>query len=441
MSKFLLVLGLIIFGLLTPAAALACGGMVSPQGSNVQPQSLRAVVIFDPATQGQNGRERLVVQLDYRVNQGKVQNFGWVMAVPGKPEVAAAPDELFSRLVNATVPKKNYLDKLFGVITSDGFKGTAAGSRASAPGGGVQVVSQTRVGAFDVTVVSATEQAALSKWAADNAYTTPLLDTEAIKDYIKAGWFFVLSKLAPTEATPNASGPQAGKSQPVVLSFETTEPIYPWRLSAYGPDGKLAVNRVLPAEIYLLQPAAKLEPKNNGSTLLLDYAEQLDPTTSTDLLKGLAGNNNLNYYLTAYNGSVGATALQTSDLTLKRADSQTEFNSGKLDGVQWVWAALGTLFYGQIALLLTLWVLFTSDLVGVIAGLVLLGLIAAFVIPRRPRPIALIVLAAINFMLGLGMVLGGLDVTPLVLISLLPLAGLLIWAIRSAYVKLKPKNI
>lgn len=424
-----------------PEMALACGGLVSRDGSNVQSEKLTAALIYEPQPGG--GRERLVLQLSYRVNQGgSVPNFGWVMPVPGKPEVAPAPTDIFSRLNKATTPKKNYLEKLFEPFEVKSFEATSKGIGAGALGGGsVTVVSQTRVGAFDVTVVSATEQTALTEWANRNGYTTTMLGTDAVRDYVAAGWFFVLSKLAAADnGGANPNGLALGQSQPVLLSFDTPQAVYPWRLAAYGPDGKLASARVLPVQAYLLQKETKLAPKNNVPGLELRYAEQLESSQSAELLKELPGDNNRPYFLSLYSGAVTAANFQAADLNLSKASDQSELNSGKLSGGEWVLAILVTLFFAELAILLTLLVIFTSSLSGIIIGLLFVAVAIAFVVSRRSRPIALIILTALNFILGLGTTVGAIAISPettplIVLISLVPMAAFLAWAIRYAFAK------
>ncbi len=95
---------------------------------------------------------------------------------------------------------------------------------------------------------------------------------------------------------------------------------------------------------------------------------------------------------------------------------------------EWLLAIPATLFYGQLALLVVLGILFTRTLVAFLIGLIVVSLIALFVLPRPPRPVALFVLACLNLLLAAGITLTvafGENVLP-VLISLLPLAGL-VW--------------
>ncbi len=92
------------------------------------------------------------------------------------------------------------------------------------------------------------------------------------------------------------------------------------------------------------------------------------------------------------------------------------------------------LFYGQLALIITIWILFSSDLIGIIFGLIILALIIAFTLPGRSRKITVVILAFLNFFMGTGIVLTGIGIDsdplpPQALISILPLSGLLTWAI------------
>jgi hypothetical protein len=108
------------------------------------------------------------------------------------------------------------------------------------------------------------------------------------------------------------------------------------------------------------------------------------------------------------------------------SDDQT--GSGLPAPLEWLLIIFGTVLYGQVALLAILWILFTSDLLGILVGLLLIGICLAFIIPRKPRVIALFVLACLNFILGTGLtlVVAFQEGVPTILISLIPL-GALVW--------------
>jgi hypothetical protein len=113
--------------------------------------------------------------------------------------------------------------------------------------------------------------------------------------------------------------------------------------------------------------------------------------------------------------------------------------SGSMGAGEWLLAIGGTLFYGQIALLILLWVFYTASPVGIVFGLMTLAVILAFVLPRRPRPIALFVLACLNFMLALTITftVAFSEGVPWIIISLVPV-GFLVWlTLNNAFLKRK----
>lgn len=120
-----------------------------------------------------------------------------------------------------------------------------------------------------------------------------------------------------------------------------------------------------------------------------------------------------------------------------RKSAQNETGSKELDLAGWLVAIPATIFYGPVALAAILWILFTSDLIGILCGLIILILIVAFTLPRRPRPIALFVLSCMLFLLAAGItfvVAFEEGVWP-VLISLAPTAALVWLAFRHAFMK------
>jgi hypothetical protein len=322
-----------------------------------------------------------VVELNYIVNQGKPTDFGWVMPLPGKPEVSAAPADFFARLDTATKPKKNYLQQIseaiqkrdcmsVGRVFTSVTKGL--GGSAGAPTGSVSVVSQQKIGLFEVSVVQATDPDALQNWAATNGYSANSLTDKAVEKYITDKWYFVMAKL-PAAQTSSASMTRYN-SQPILLNFETETPVYPWRLAAYNGRGEIASNRNLPVQLYTLQPDARLEPINykaeyNSLPLIytlnglpFNYGEKLAAEQSAMLLKDLPGNNAKNYFVAKYGGTPGATInanmLALGDLQFQKSADDSEPNSGKMTPGETALGIVLTLIYPVIAIILNLWPLF-----------------------------------------------------------------------------------
>ncbi len=112
-------------------------------------------------------------------------------------------------------------------------------------------------------------------------------------------------------------------------------------------------------------------------------------------------------------------------------------NQQEMSGAEWLLAVPATIFYGPVALLAILWLLFTSDLIGIICGLIIIAICLAFTLPQRPRPITLFVLASVGFVLaaGITLVVAVEEGVPWVLVSLGPTACLVGWAARAAFIR------
>lgn len=185
---------------------------------------------------------------------------------------------------------------------------------------------------------------------------------------------------------------------------------HPFRFIAF-----LSLALVLLLQIAVLSPV-QVRAENSAAAPLAAATNSVSRAVSQDYPAGAnAAEDAGNSYLNKLFGNFGSTS----------ASAATSQTSGP---VEWFLIIFGTIVYGQIALLVVLWILFTSDLLGIIVGLLLIGIILAFTLPRKPRVIALFVLACLNFVLGAGitLVVAFTEGVPTVLVSLVPL-GALIW--------------
>jgi hypothetical protein len=352
---------------------------------NVQPDALKAAIIYEPEARG--GRQRLVVELNYIINRGTPADFGWVMPLPGKPEVSAAPADFFNRLAKAAVYKKTYLAELEETIEDREMCGLSKSYRAVTKGGGgqdipidnVSVVSQQTVGIFEVSIVQAADAEALRGWARTHGYNATSLSDKAVQKYIKDNWYFVLARLPANTTNLNIDKTATHTSQPILLSFETAKPVYPWGLAAYNGRGEIDNNRSLQVLIYTLQPQVRLELTNyEGSWITaVRYGEKMNAEQSRDLLKGLSGNNSKDYYLARYGGALGSSVtgaeMAQRDLEIKSTTDSKDHGSGKMTPDETARAIGLTLLYPTLALGFNSWALLT-----------LLILTAALII-RRPK--------------------------------------------------------
>lgn len=90
----------------------------------------------------------------------------------------------------------------------------------------VAVTSSEIVGDYEVSVLEAQNGSALNTWLANDGFSKfPPLATKMINEYISHNWLFVVAKLRTILdglATPH----------PILLEFETNQPVYPMKLTA-----------------------------------------------------------------------------------------------------------------------------------------------------------------------------------------------------------------
>jgi hypothetical protein len=174
-----------------------------------EPQQ-KAVVFFS------KGRQELIISPGY---EGPSSSFAWVVPVPSRPKVEIVKGAIFHELMKLTAPKPRV------------YKGGTRMGTELAPGA-VTVIERKTVGAYDVSVLSATDGDALMKWLRANSYHLPDQAAEPIKGYVKQKWTFVACRV---KVPGTAKGLQTGTLAPLRLTFATKTPVYPLRLSSVNP--------------------------------------------------------------------------------------------------------------------------------------------------------------------------------------------------------------
>jgi hypothetical protein len=125
------------------------------------------------------GRETLILQVKYA---GGVEDFGWIVPVPSRPEMKAGTTRLFFELANLTLPLPASSSKM--------EKGHAGGAR-----GGVSVVERAQVGPYDATVLSASDPDSLATWLRKHNYVLPPGAGPVLKSYVDRGWYYVALRI------------------------------------------------------------------------------------------------------------------------------------------------------------------------------------------------------------------------------------------------------
>jgi len=259
----------LLFGALTPVVWADGCMMVSEaawktgrERALINEPEQKAVVYFS------KGREDLIISPSY---EGPSGSFAWVVPVPARPKVEIVKGAIFHELAALTQPPP-----------SDAFSNRRnKGVMAAAPAP-VTVLERKTVGAYDVSVLSATDGQALVKWLMANKYHMPAKAVGPIKSYVKQGWTFVACRI---KAPGAAKGLRTGTLAPLKLTFNTKRPVYPMKLSAANPKSfRVLVYLILPSReipqdtfrVWLV--SSSKHPKGSGLAATLKQHQKQYPT-------------------------------------------------------------------------------------------------------------------------------------------------------------------
>lgn len=235
----------ILFLLTTPASALADGGFFTEEMFlDIWESAQRAVILCGNSAGNCTGNctgnytgnytEHLVLSVSF---EGEAEDFAWVVPVPNIPEITVTDPDLFWELYDFTRTE----------IPSGGegwFWCGYGATPAPEDQNGVDVIEEEVVGPYATAILSATNATALADWLNANGYAFPQEGEEIISEYIENEWYFVATKInAVDEGTGYALA--EGAIEPIVLSFESEEIVFPLRISS------LSASNSTPPEILL----------------------------------------------------------------------------------------------------------------------------------------------------------------------------------------------
>jgi hypothetical protein len=215
-------LGLLLWCALA-GPACADGGLFFTSVAGGSSGDQRAIILFN------GSRESLVLQTAARDAQTP---YAWVIPTPGPVDsgtLAEIPDTVFSQTDSLTAP----------VLRDDTTGGSlGCGCGMSAAGGGdsttptVTVWGVTQVGDYEVTQLTATDQADLSMWLAGHGYVLPAATGPILSRYITQGWAFTAIRVT---ALPQGDTDLA--LNPLALTFDTTQAVFPLVISQVSATG------------------------------------------------------------------------------------------------------------------------------------------------------------------------------------------------------------
>ena len=235
--------------LVTAAPALACGGLIGPNG---------AVNLLRTTTFAgyHDGVEHYVTAFQFAGGGGA---FGSIVPLPDVPtSVERGGDWTLQRLVRETDPPT--------------FRLEAAAASADA-----EVLLQTRIDALDITILRG-GGAEVGKWATDHGFRLPPDAPEVLDFYANRSPIFMAASFDADAARER--GQQIGDGTPVHLTIPTDEPWVPLRILGLG---KVA-GETVQADVYLLTDARpNLLPAPAANGLALDHSAAASDALLADL--------------------------------------------------------------------------------------------------------------------------------------------------------------
>jgi hypothetical protein len=246
----------IVAAALAAGPALACGGLIGPNG---------AVNLLRTTTLAgyHDGEEHYVTAFQFAGGGG---SFGSLTPLPGIPsKVEKGGDWTLQRLIRETEP----------VSEGDLQLAPALAGRAV---GTAEELMKVQIDALDITVLRG-GPAEVGQWATDHGFRLPP-DSPEVLDFYAARSPIFLAAVFDADAAA-ARGQQVGDGTPVHITIPTDNPWVPLRILALG---KTANERV-DADVYLLtdRVPALLPVPTGDNGLNLDNSAPASEALLTDL--------------------------------------------------------------------------------------------------------------------------------------------------------------
>lgn len=250
--------------LMVAAPALACGGLVNPNGSIslLRTSTLAAYV---------DGVEHYITSFEFAGGGGE---FGSIVPLPGIPsKVERAGDWTLQRLQQEVAPP---------VAERLSFSADSAAVAQA------KVLLEVQIDALDITILEGGGDS-VGEWALDNGFALTPDSPEVLNFYADRSPIFMAARFDAKEAAKR--GQSIGDGTPIHLAIPTTNPWVPLRILGLGLGEKAAVE----ADVFLLterKPALLPVPEKGLAEGLI---EERSEAASELLLSDLASDKGMDW--------------------------------------------------------------------------------------------------------------------------------------------------
>ncbi|WP_067858763.1 DUF2330 domain-containing protein, partial [Nocardia shimofusensis] len=278
-----------------PAAACACGGIVSP-GDAATVHQETAALTWD------GRRETVLMRLSLASDTAHA---ALVVPTPSPATVSAGSAGTFGELARLTAPEY--------VVDTEWFSGPDDdGVGAPAGGGAPMVLDQVRLGPLEATTLSGGDLDGLRRWLGGNGYALRPEVTATLEPYLREGWSLVAMRLTGDREL-------SGALDPVRIAFDSDRLIYPMRMSA-------AASTTQSIHLYVLgdHRVRRADSDAAGQNSVVEFAGRLSPGDSDDpfLRETISAGRD---FLTEMRVRIADPGAITSDFTFAAAPEDTAY--------------------------------------------------------------------------------------------------------------------
>ena len=236
-------------GLLLPARLQADGMFVVPKfvwnkQKDINEPTQKAILVYDA------GREDMILQVKY---DGPVEEFGWLVPVPGMPKVQKGSMDCFYELSQYT--QRLWEPPVYGTKSRGMMNSLSAGDAGAEPPP-VKVIEIKTVGAYEIAVLSTKDTGALENWLNANQFYFPTNKSDVLDAYVRQQWYFVAVKINLGKSLFSAFGTSrklaSGELNPLHISFASDRCVFPLKISSVnGTPSEV--------QVYVLSPEPLVE--------------------------------------------------------------------------------------------------------------------------------------------------------------------------------------
>lgn len=251
MAKFRqLALVFVLLMVVSGQAVYACGGLFC-QNVPVDQEAERIIFAVN-----RDGTISAYVQINYT---GEAPDFSWVVPVPSVPQVDVAEIDTFDELSMLTAPV--FFPPFMPPCAPIPMMAASVDDTAVAEGA-VDVLASGTAGPYAYDVVTSPDPNALVMWLRENNYRiTPEMEP-LVAVYTDEGMVFLAMKLQPAQGVQDI--------QPVVMTYKSTLPMIPLRLTAVAANPNMTVITWIFAEAQAL-PVNYAHPTIKDSDIRGDF--------------------------------------------------------------------------------------------------------------------------------------------------------------------------